>query len=466
MASDATGTARREFDYAPRIDRPVLLASIGLALAVGIGAGVVPAWRASRGAPAAAVRVGGRGSTLDRGTRRTFALLVVGEMGLAAVLLTATLLVVQSFRNLVGEDWGFATGSRLVFSVTFSDRLRPEHVQRVAYVEQALERLRALPGVLSATATTPDIVNLGRSLAGITPEGTTPPPNRGYFLVNHRLVFPGYFRDFEIPIVRGRRLERTDVVGHPQVAVVSETFARRHWPGQDPIGKTIKRGRPDDPRPPYEVVGVAADVKGVADVQDGDVPGVWYLAYAQNPGFLTDDVSFVLHTRTEPLALESAVRAVLDGVDSTLAPYDFTTVARMTEDSYVPDRFAALLVGLFGALGLVLAGIGLYGLLSFQVARRTRELGVRAALGARSADILSLVLRDGARLVLPGLALGLAGALGVSRLLGSQLHGLNATDPLSYATAGVVLCLAAGLASWLPARRAAQADPVVALRTE
>jgi hypothetical protein len=250
------------------------------------------------------------------------------------------------------------------------------------------------------------------------------------------------------------------------VAVVSEAFVRRHWPGQDPIGKSIKRGRVDDPRPPYVVVGVAADVKGIADATDGDVPGVWYLPYAQNPGFLADDVSFVVHSSVPPAALETSVRRALTGVDPRLAPYDFTTVERMTENSYAQNRFAALLVSLFGALGLALSALGLYGLLSFQVAQRTRELGVRSALGARSRDILSLVFRDGARLLAPGLVLGLAGALPLTRLLGSQLHGVEATDPLSYASAAIVLCLAAGFASFVPARRAARVDPMVALRAE
>jgi predicted permease len=466
MASDATGNALREFDPSVRIDLPVLLASAGLALVVGLGAGLVAARRASRWDLEMTSRLAARGSTLDRGTRRTFAALVVWEIGVAAVLLTATGLVVRSFHNLVREDWGFATENRLVFGVTFSAHLRPEHARRVGYVEEALERLRALPGALSATATTPDIVNLGRGLAGITPQGTVPPPGRGFFLVNHRMVFPGYFEASGIPIVRGRAIERTDIEGHQRVAVVSETFARRHWPGLDPIGRTIKRGRPDDPRPFYVVVGVAADVKGVADPTDGDVPGVWYLSFAQNPGFLTDDVTFVVHTRVAPETLERPVRQALGGVDPTVAPYQFTTVARMTENSYVEDRFATLLIGLFGVLGLVLSALGLYGLLSFQVARRTRELGVRAALGAQGADIVSLVFRDGALLVVPGLILGLLGAFAVTRLLASQLHGVHAADPLSYAGAAIVLCAAAGLASWFPAHRAARVDPMVALRSE
>ena len=204
MASDATGSALREFDSGVRIDGPVLATSIAAALLVGLGFGLVPAWRGSRGDLQAVLKGSGRGATLDLGTRRLFSALVVSEIAVAVVLLVATGLMVRSFRNLVNERWGFAIENRVAFDVTFSGRLRPEHEARVTFVEQALERLRGLPEVASATATTPDLVSLGRSLAAITPQGSTPPAARGYFLVNHRLVFPGYFEDSGIPIVHGR----------------------------------------------------------------------------------------------------------------------------------------------------------------------------------------------------------------------------------------------------------------------
>jgi predicted permease len=466
LGNDATGSALREFKGSVQIDLPVLLASIATALAVGLAAGLLPAWRGSRRDLSLGAGAYGRGRTLDRGTRRAFGALVVAEIAVAAVLLTATGLLVRSFHNLIDEDWGFAIENRVAFSVNFSDRLRPEHAQRVAYVEQALERLRSLPGVASATAATPDIVNLGRSLAGITPEGTQPPPERGFFLVNHRMVVSDYFKDAGIPILKGRGIAKTDVEGHGRIAVVSATFARRHWPGQEPIGRTIRRGRAGDPRPPFVVVGVAADVRGVPDPTDGDVPGSWYLSYAQNPDFFGDELQFVVHGSVPASSLERAVRQALAAVDPRIAPHDFETVERLTGNSYAQDRFALFLVGLFGLLGLGLSALGLYGLLSFLVARRTRELGVRAALGANAGDMHSLVLRDGARLVLPGLALGLALAYGVTRLLDSQLHGVRAGDPASCAAAVLLLLLSAALASWLPARRAARVEPMVALRSE
>jgi putative ABC transport system permease protein len=466
MASDATGSAMREFDSAVRIDGPVLAVATALTLVIGLGFGLLPALRGAGGDLQLALKGSGRGATLDRRTRRTLGALVVGEIAIAVVLLVATGLMIKSFRNLTGENWGFATEQRLVFNVRFSARLRPGHAARVDYLHQSLDRLRVLPGVESATATTPDIVTRGYNMAAVTPAGSTPPEARGYFLTTHRLVSPDYFSKANIPILRGRAPADTDLPDSPKVAVVSEEFARRFWPGQDPIGKTIRRGRADDPRPPYVVIGVAANVKGVADENDGDIAGMWYLPYAQNPNFMADELSFVVHTRVAPESLQSAVRAELAQVDPAIAPYDFNTLERLTSDTYAEDRFALLLIGLFGALGLALAAIGLYGLLSFQIARRTREIGVRAALGAVRADILVLVFRDAAGLILAGLATGATLAYFASTLLRRQLHDVSPGDPTAYALAAVMLTAAAALACWLPARRATQVDPMVALRNE
>jgi hypothetical protein len=265
------------------------------------------------------------------------------QIAVAVVLLVATGLMVKSFRNLISQPWGFATDQRLVFNVAFSDRLRPDHAARTAYLDQALEKLRALPGVISATATTPDVVSFGRNLAAVTPQGSTPPAARGYFLINHRLVTPGYFRDSGMRIVRGRDLADTDRADGQKVAVITETFAKNFWPGEDPIGKTIKRGRADDPRPPYVVVGVVADIRGTVDSTDGDLPGLWFLPYAQNPNYLTNNLTFVLHTHVPPESLQAAARAALGKVDAQIAPYEFNTLSRMVDDTYVEDRFALLL---------------------------------------------------------------------------------------------------------------------------
>ncbi len=466
MANDRTGNAMREFDPSIGLDGTLLAVSAGFALLVGLGFGLLPALRGTRGVGAFAPRGGARSPTLDRGTRRTLNLLVGAEIAAAFLLLTATGLMVKSFRNLLDEPWGFGLDHRLVVNVGFSDRVRPDHAARTAYIEQALERIRALAGVASASATTPDLVFAGRNIASITPAGSTPPAARGYFDTGHFMVFPGYFANAGVPILKGRPIDATDVPGHPRATVVSESFARHFWPGQDPLGKLIRRGRANDTRPPYRVVGVAADVKATTDVGDGELVGRWYLAYAQNPDYMAENVTLVAHTRVPPETLQAVVRRELAAVDPAIAPQGFSTLERLVDDTYVEDRFAALIVGLFGVLGLVLSTAGLYGLLAFQVARRTREIGIRSALGARVADITALVLRHALALVLGGVAAGLVLSIAFSRVLRSQLHHVGAADPTAYVGTALILGAAALLACYFPSRAAARVDPIVALRAE
>lgn len=466
LGSDASGGFIRELPLAISVNPEVLAFSAGAALLLTFGFGLLPAFRNGRARVGTALRGVGRGGMLDSASRKCLRLIVVGEVAIAVVLLVATALMIRSFTNLVDERWGYGTDNRLVMDVTFTDRLRPEHEERAQYVEQAIERLRVLPGVRSAYATTPHQMYPASSLAAITPEGSSPPEPRGYLLTYHRMVFPGYFKDSGIPIVKGRAINESDRAEGQKVAVVSEAFASRVWPGMDPVGKTIKRGRADDPRPPYLVVGVAADRKAIVDPDDGDVIGQWYLPYVQNPNYLGGTITFVLETAVAPEALESQARAALAKVDPTIAASNFNTLERLVDASYTNDRFAALLIGLFGGLGLMMAAVGLYGLLAFQVARRTREIGVRTALGASSSDIIAMVLREGGALLGAGLAAGLAVSLVLTRLIQVELHGVSSADPLAYAAAALVLGAATAFACWLPARRASRVDPIVALRAE
>jgi ABC-type antimicrobial peptide transport system permease subunit len=212
------------------------------------------------------------------------------------------------------------------------------------------------------------------------------------------------------------------------------------------------------------VVGVSRDIHAVTDPEDGDIPGMWFLSYAQNPGFLADDVTIVVHSALPVETLQKQIRAELNQVDSSIAPHEFNTVSRLIEDSRAQDRFGVLLVGLFGALGLVLSAVGLYGLLSFQVAHRTREFGVRTAMGARAGDTIRLILKEGGALLLLGLALGFAIAMALARIIESQLYEVRTGDPAFYIAASLVLTIAAALACGLPARRAARVEPMVALR--
>ncbi len=466
LGSDATAGAIREFHVPVSLDLPVLAYSVGASFLLAFGFGLLPALRGARAGLGTALRGAGRGGSLDAGSRRWLRLIVSAEVAVAALLLVGTGVMVRSFTNLIREQWGYATDHRLVVDVSFTNRLRPEHPQRVDYVERALEQLRALPGVKSVYATTPHQMFPAFSLAAVTPEGTTPPESQGFYITYHRMVFPGYFRDAGIPILAGRPIDESDRPDGPRVVVVSETFAQRMWPGQDAVGKTIKRGRATDPRPPYLVVGVAADRKAIIDRDDGDVVGQWYVAYAQNPRFLADTVTFVLETQPAPESLQTPVRAALTRVDSSIAASNFNTLERLVDGTYAADRFALLLIGLFGALGLLLSAIGLYGLLAFQVARRTREIGVRTALGATGGNIIWMILREGALLVTAGLVLGLAGARFAVQAFAGELTKVDPADPLVYGAALLVVILVALAAMLLPARRAAKVDPLVALRAE
>lgn len=466
LGSDNAGGAMREFQVPITLDLPVLAYSIGATLLLALGFGLLPAVRGARAELGTALRGINRGGTLDSSSRRWLRLIVSTEVAVASLLLVGTGFMVRSFSNLIQEQWGYRTARSLVLDVSFTNRLRPEHPQRVDYVERALEQLRALPGVKSAYATTPHQMFPAFSLAAVTPEGTTPPEPQGFYITYHRMVFPGYFRDAGISILAGRPIDETDRADGPRVVVVSETFAKRMWPGQNPIGKTIKRGRATDPRPPYLVVGVAADRKAIIDRDDGDVVGQWYVAYAQNPRFLADTVTFVLETGPAPESLQSAARAALTRVDPAIAASNFNTLENLVDETYANDRFALLLIGLFGALGLLLSAIGLYGLLAFHVARRTREIGVRTALGATSQTIIWLFVREGALLVLAGLFLGLTGARLAVQLFAGQLTDVDPADPFVYGAAVIVVCLVTLGAMILPARRAARVDPLVALRAE
>ena len=459
------GFALNEFNTQVTVDYPVMLAAAAITLLLGFGAGLIPALRTSRQVELRSALQGNtRSVTLDRSARRLLGTLVMGEIAVALVLLVATSLMARSFGRLVTRPWGLAVENRAAFNVGFSERVRPEHAQRVDYAERAVERLRALPGVTAVTATNSH--PLDPNLAAITPEGSQPPVSPGFFTTRFRLVFPGYFQEMKIPLLRGRAIDRTDRANGALVAVISESLANRFWPGQDPLGKRIKRGRFDGTRPWIEIIGVVADTRVIDNGNFNEVIGHWYLPYTQHPNYVTDNLNITLEASVNPESLQPAVRAALTQIDAGIAPYEFYNYERTIGETYLQDRFALLLVSLFGAIGLLLAVLGLYGLLTFQLALRAREFGVRAALGAQRADLAGLVFRQASGLLIVGLLVGIVISLALARLSGSVLPGATTADPLVFLVAAGLLSVTAALACWLPARRAAKVDPMVALRSE
>lgn len=464
--ADTTGSAIREFDYAVRLDWPVFTFAAGAMLLIGAGFGLLPAWRASRTDLQSALGRVGRGSTLDGGTRRLLGGLIVIEIAIAAGLLMGSLMLTQYFRKIIHEPWGFATERRLVFNTMFSDRLFTSQESRAQTIDSILRELRSLPGVRSAAVTAPSPMEAARDLMGCVPEGSQPAEPRGTYLVYMRGSAPGYFHTVGQPLLRGRDFTENDRVDSLPVCIVNESFARRFWPGQDPLGKRVKQGRLDNSRPWFTVVGVVADTKAIVDPRDGEVVGTVCLPLPRWLADSGDEMTFVVESEGNSASLEPALRNALSRVDQRLAAYALISLEAAAAETWVTERFVFVLVALFGVLGLVLASIGVYGLLALQVTRRMREFGVRVALGASAAALIRLVVTQGARLLAFGFLAGGFAAWTATRLARHQWPDLPKTEPLIWIGAAAVLSAGVALASWLPARRAARVDPIVALRAE
>ena len=464
--ADATGSAIREFDYGVRLDWPVFAFAAGVMLFIGVGFGLLPAWRASRADLRSALGSIGRGSTLDRGTRRLLGGLIVVEIAIAALLLMGSLTLTQYFRRVVQEPWGFSTNHRIAFNAMLSDRLFDSPDARARTIDQTLTELRSLPGVRSVSVTAPSPMDASWDLMSCVPEGSHPPEPRGTYAAYMRGTSPGYFAILGQRLLRGRDFAETDRADAPPVCIVNESFARRFWPGEDPLGKRVKSGRVDNPRPWYTVVGVVADTKSIADPRDGEVVGTVALPLSRWLANGGDEMTFVMESAGESKSLEASLRHALARADNRLAAYRITSLDAAAAESWVTERFLFVLVALFGALGLVLASIGVYGLLALQVTRRTREFGVRMALGATAAALIRLVATQGARLLAFGFLGGGILAWGAARIAHHQWPEVPATDPFILLGAAVVLSAGVALASWLPARRASRVDPIVALRAE
>jgi putative ABC transport system permease protein len=466
--TDATGSAIREFDYAVRLDWPVFVFAAGAMMFIGVGFGLLPAWRASRTDLRTALGSIGRGASLDGGTRRLLSGLIVIEIAIAAVLLLGSLTLTQYFRKVMQEPWGFATDRRVIFNVMLSERLFASTETRGQTIDKILAEMHALPGVRSASVTAPSPMEAARGLMSVVPEGSHPPEPRGIYAVYMRGVRPGYFSTIGQRLVRGRDFAEADRADSPPVAIINESFARRFWPGEDPLGKRIKHGRLDNPnpRPWFTVVGIVADTKAIADPRDGEVVGTLAMPMSR---WLTDnggEMTFVVDAAGEPKSLELSLRHAVARADNRLAVYDVIPLDEAAAQSWTTQRFLFVLVSLFGALGLVLASIGVYGLLALQVTRRMREFGLRMALGATATALIRLVASQAARLLVLGFLAGGIGAWAAARIAQHQWRDIPTSNPLLWLGAALVLAAAVTVACWLPARRAARVDPVVALRAE
>jgi len=455
---------------APTLDGRVVLFAAVLALATGVLFGLAPALHSARVPVADALRQAGTRTTESPGSSRLRRVLVIAEVAISFVLLAGAGLLVETFFRLSRVNPGFDAHNVVTMQVSITDR-RFARTRAVAdMVERTASRLEALPGVVAAGTTDllplNGIQDLPFEIVGrpVDPDNITDE--------KIRTVSPHYFAALRIPVLAGRALSALDAQASAPVMMVNQVFAATYFPKQDPLGQQILIGRIMGPRfaeKPRQIVGV---VGNTCDLGLGSrEPAEMFVPLAQVTDAMMDanrtmaPLNWVVRTRRDPMTLAGAIRCELTAA-SGLPAGEVMPLEGIVADSLARQRFSMALLGIFATLALLLGAIGLYGVISYSVAQRTREIGIRGALGAAPADLLGFVLQDGMRLVLIGLGIGLAASLGFSRFLQAMLHGVSPGDPAILTGVATVLAGAAALALLLPALRAARIDPVVALRAE
>ncbi|HEY9519391.1 MAG TPA: FtsX-like permease family protein, partial [Gemmatimonadales bacterium] len=440
-------------------DPAALLFTLGVTLAAGVLFGVAPAVRASRLDPLEGLREGGRGGT-SRGARGLSHGFVVAQIALSLILLVGAGLLLRSFQRTLKVDPGFRPENVLTARVQLPwPKYGNDTVVRV-FQSRLLESVRSLPGVHQAGLVNRVPFSRGNPQQNLYVEGQPPRPGDAVPVVNARAASPGYFEAIGTPILRGRGILPSDQAGAPLVAVVDETLARQYWPGGDPIGKRIRTSA-DTTAPWLTIVGVVPNVKHASLRERANFE--MYRSISQSP---TWSPYLVLRSGGDPQSLVAELRRRVAELDPTLPVSDVHTMeGAMAESLSVARLTNALLTG-FAGLALLLAVIGIYGVMSLNVNGRLSEFGVRLALGASPGNVLRMVMRQGLLLAVLGLLLGVAGAFWLTRLLGSLLFEVSPLDPVTFLTVGGLLTLAATLACYVPARRATRADPIAALRRD
>jgi predicted permease len=444
------------------IDGRVLIFTALIAVFTGIAFGLGPAIHGSHLNLNDTLKEGGHDSAGGNKGHRVRSLLVIGEVAVSFVLLIGAGLLINSFFHLRNLDPGFRADHLLTMKVDLSEVKYPDRDHRSAFFDEVIRRVGALPGVQSvAVANNLPLTYNGDSMF-ISVEGLPDPPPDQQPDVIYRIIGPGYFATMGIPIIRGRDFTDQDKGDSKDVVVISEKTAQHFWPGQDPIGKRLKPGSSASTAPWREVIGIVKDVRQNDFIASPKMQ--MYLNYRQLKSIPAN--ALVARTSIEPMSLASSVRNAIWLVDKDQTVADIDTMDHIVAESVARQRFSMLLLGLFAGIALLLASIGIYGVISYSVAQRTREIGIRMALGARRTDVLQMTVMQALKLVGAGMMIGLLAAFLVTRLLGTLLFGITATDPITFAGISVVLLAVAILASYVPALRATRVDPISALRAQ
>ena len=433
-----------------------------VSVATGLIFGLAPAIQAARFNQVDTLKEGGRDAATGGSGKRLRSVLVTAEVAISLVLLIGAGLLINSFLRLRNVDPGFRAENLLTMKIVLPETKYERRAQRSAFYTDLIQRVQSLAGVRSAAVTTNlPLYRQGNSIS-IGIDGQPEPPPGQERIVVTRIVSPGYLKTMSIPLLRGREITEQDTETSPNVVLISETMARRYWPGEDVVGKRIAVGKIRKPEDWIQVIGVVKDVRQF-ELTAEPKPQM-YLTYRQFGFFDAQDL--VVKTDVDPASLAATVRKTVWEIDKDQPVSNIQTMEAILADSIARQRFSMLLLAIFAAVALVLAGVGIYGVMSYSVAQRTREIGIRMALGAQTGAVLKLAVGYGMKLVIAGLAIGLIAAFALTRVMSTLLFGVTATDPTTFTLISLLLIAVAAIASYVPARRATRVNPIIALRYE
>jgi putative ABC transport system permease protein len=434
-----------------------------VSLVTGLGFGLLPALQATRLDPQHALKEGGTKATEGGRRLRVRNLLVITEIALAQVLLIGAGLLIMSFLRLQAVEPGFNPSNLLTARLSLSVAKYSDQKKKLAFYNQLLERLQAVPGVRSAAL----VMNLPLSGSnmnrGFLVEGRPEPGPDENVTVDYQVITPGYFQTMEIPLERGRSFTDRDTEGAPRVAIINEIMARKYFPGEDPLGKRIAFGDPTKEDAWRTIVGISGNVRHQSTSEPA-FPGAYTPSAQDRESW--PRVALVVRTSGDPSGLAAAVRREMMAIDPGQPISNMQTMEQLMASSIKRPRFIMMLLGLLASIALALALVGIYGLMSYSITERTHEIGIRMALGAQARDVLRMVVGQGLKLIVIGIALGLTGAFALTRIMRSLLYGVSAIDPVTFAGVSLLLSVIALLACYIPARRATRVDPMEALRYE
>jgi putative ABC transport system permease protein len=451
-------------DNVPRFDEtsldlPVLAFTLAASVLTGLLFGIAPALQSSHFDLNEALKEGGRTGSDGRGRKHVRSLLIVSEVALSLVLLVGAGLLIKSFVKLRNTDPGFNPDNTLTASLSLAAVRYDKDEKITDFYQRLIERVRGLPGVESVGAVTPLPLSDNNMVFSFAVVGQPPLPPGQRQSASARIITPDYFRAQGIPLRAGRVFTEQDKAGAPDVLIVNEAFARRYLPGESPLGKRLKLGIN---RIEGEIVGVVGDVRGLSLASPGEPE-----YYIPEGTVAFGDITLVVRAATnDPASLAPALRGVVAEMDKEQPLYETRTMSSLVARSVARQRFSMTLIGIFAVLAMLLAAVGIFSVMSFLVAQRTHEIGIRMALGAQPRDILRMIIRHGMTLALVGVVVGLAASFALTRLMSSLLYQVSATDPLIYGGIAALLAFVALLACYIPARRAMKVDPMIALRYE